>query len=495
MKWLFGILFGSLILIGLGLGLLGSNSKSEVSDNSEALALYEEGTQLMLAYCNAQAVEKLEQALILDPSMAEAQLSLINAQTALGYRSKAQALVAEADSLTSLINDDQRRLVAQLRLSDLGLEKYITVRDSLASSLRKMEPENLYLLISEATRALRSNDKEMAEAEFLKILEVDPNYAGSYNMLGYMELRAGNFEQAIGYMQKYAFLAPNMANPHDSMGEVLMVIGRYEEAEKEFRTAISMQPDFYSSLINLGALHIARGQMKTGIKILQDLSETVSGNDIEKNILKYLVSTYYTINDTELMKAAIANYVTKFPKDHATCLYRGIRLAYSGESRLGRAVVDSCVADWRAYPGFHTRQDLQINVESMARSFDALVAELEGERATAVRMWSRVEELNRTRFETQDHWRPYYYLARALRLNGEPAEALVQINQVLQVNSRQIQSLVLATECYLDLQQIEEARRVAKQLRRSLKWADADYPALSDLQRLEKAVAEMEGNS
>ena len=38
-----------------------------------------------------------------------------------------------------------------------------------------------------------------------------------------------------------------------------------------------------------------------------------------------------------------------------------------------------------------------------------------------------------------------------LRRNGKPADALTQINFVLQVNSRQIQSLTLAAECHLDL--------------------------------------------
>ena len=66
-------------------------------------------------------------------------------------------------------------------------------------------------------------------------------------MLGYLELNRGNYDQAIEYMQKYAFLAPDLANPHDSLGEVLMTIGRYEEAEQEFRAAVRMQPDFYHS--------------------------------------------------------------------------------------------------------------------------------------------------------------------------------------------------------------------------------------------------------
>ena len=104
---------------------------------------------------------------------------------------------------------------------------------------------------------------------WLHILEVDPNYASSYNNLGYLELYRGNYDKAIEYKQKYAFLAPDVANPHDSLGEVLMVLGRYEEAEAEFRSAVKMQPDFYHSLINLGKAYIARGQLKMGLKIFQ----------------------------------------------------------------------------------------------------------------------------------------------------------------------------------------------------------------------------------
>jgi tetratricopeptide (TPR) repeat protein len=494
-KWLFGILLGALILIGLGLGLLGNDHDVPVSENSKAMALYKEGTEDVLAYCNSAAIKKLEKALELDPNLVEAKISLVSAQGRMGHNDLAKEILADADSLTSLIVDDKRRMVAQLRLSDLGQQNYRSIRDSLITSLHAIQPENLHLLISQANSAYAEDDNQKAETLFLKVLDIYPNYAGSYNMLGYMELRSGNFEKAIEYMQKYAFLAPRLANPHDSMGEVLMVIGRYEEAEKEFRTSISMQPDFYSSLISLGTIHIDRGQMETGVKILEDLGHSVAGTDIEKAINMRLVSAYHTIGKTDLLSDATARYISKYPEDYTTCLYRGIRLAYMGKSKEGQAVVDSCVTSWREYPGFHTRKDLQARVESMARSFDALVAELDGEYATAVRMWSRVEELNRVKYDIKERWRTYYYLARALRLNGEPAKALEQVALVLQTNSRQIQALTLAADCYLDLNQTKEARKIVDQLRWSLQWADEDYPAFADLQRLELVVSELEGNS
>ncbi len=247
MKWLASILIGALILIALGVGLLENGQEITVSANNKALALYEKGTEDMLAYCNSDAIIKLEKALELDPSLAEAKISLVMAQSRMGNRAITKQLVADADSLTTLIKDDKRRMVAQLRLSDLRVECYWNMRDSLVAAITDIQPDNIYLMISQANIAYDENDKQKAETLYLKILDVDPNYAGSYNMLGYMEMRAGNFDQAIAYIQKYSFLAPNVANPHDSMGEVLMVMGRYEEAEKEFRTSISMQPDFYNS--------------------------------------------------------------------------------------------------------------------------------------------------------------------------------------------------------------------------------------------------------
>jgi len=264
-KWMVVGLVAALILIGLGVVLTGGKGESPaISADPEAVALCEEGTEDWHAFRFEAAVDKLGRALELDPALAEASIARTFAFYRLGRSKDFKKELARADSLTVMIADDRRRMVAQLRLSNVMSSPTYAMKDSLLERLSHELPDNIHVLVAKATAAKMSEDAEAEEKAWKNILEVDPNYANSYNMLGYMELDRGNYEQAIEYMQKYAFLAPDLANPHDSLGEVLMTIGRYEEAEKEFRAAVKLQPDFYYSWINLGRTYLARGQIATG---------------------------------------------------------------------------------------------------------------------------------------------------------------------------------------------------------------------------------------
>ena len=331
MKWMIMGLIAALLLIGLGLGLTGGNGGDQVSDSPEAIRLCEEGTKDLNAFRWQSAVEKLGQCLELDPALAEASISRTFALGRLGEKTEAKAELARADSLTAVIKDDRRRMLAQLRLSGVSNSKFYGMRDSLLTRLDAEVPDNIYVLEAKAGSAMRSSDPGEAEAIWKRALEVDPNYAGSYNNLGYMELNRGNYEKAIEYMQKYAFLAPNLANPHDSLGEVLMVLGRYEEAEAEFRVSIEMQPDFYHSLINLGKTYIARGQLETGLDIMEKVHQGVASSQIQMWVDHEIVQTYLISGlDEELARMATI-YIERYPEDDSTAIYRGMKLVFSGK--------------------------------------------------------------------------------------------------------------------------------------------------------------------
>ncbi len=226
MKSFVTISVSALALIALGLILTNQDKTAPVSDSPEALALSEEGTRDVNAFRLRAAVEKLGQALELDPSLAEASIARVAAFGRLGERDNMEMELARADSLVGTIAGDNRRMLGQLRVSAYGDSDYRSLRDSVLARLEAEDPNNIYVLVALANKGDEHDGEMGSEEGWLKILEVDPNYANSYNMLGYMELRQGHYDQAIDYMQKYAFLAPDLANPHDSLGEVLMVMGR-----------------------------------------------------------------------------------------------------------------------------------------------------------------------------------------------------------------------------------------------------------------------------
>ena len=490
MKAFFGILALALLLIGLGLGLTNRNRTAPYSESAEALSLCEEGTRDVNAFRLRSAVDKLGQSLELDPSLAEASIARAMAYSRLGERDNVKVELARADSLTSSLQDDDRRMVAQLQLSTFASSHFRDMRDSLLTRLEREQPENIHVLVAKATKAGMGENGDEYEKAWLDILAVDPNYANSYNMLGYMELNRGNYDKAIDYMQKYAFLAPDLANPHDSLGEVLMVLGRYEEAEAEFRTSVTMQPDFYHSLINLGKTYLARGQLDRGLDILEKVRGQVAGSDLEKRVDREIVSTFLVSGlDKELSRMS-AIYVDRYPDDTYSCMLRGIRLSYMGQIKEGRAVMDSTLAVWRKGDEYRDFEKARQQIDSAGYQFEALAADATGNNEAAAWNWQRAIDLTGDQ-PHHEQWYLRYRLAADKLAIGDVTAALAEIDPMLAINPRLINVLVLKIKCHLALNEGEAARAALEQLQWCISKADADFPPRLEAAELEARVSAM----
>jgi len=496
LKWILTVFVGAVLLIGAGVILTDGDGGGNASSASpEAQVLFEEGTVDLRSFRWNAAVEKLSRALELDPSLAEASVELMNAYANLSRNDEAKAEVSRADSLTAALADDQRRLVAAFRLSRTGGSRYYAVHDSLMEAMEQDHPRNLHLLVAKARRAYDEGDADLAKHHWEEIIEIDPNYTDSYNMLGYGELSRGNYEAAIDYMQKYAFLAPELANPHDSLGEVYMVLGRYEDAEAQFVRAVQMQPDFYHSLINLGKVHLLRGQLEKGIDILERVRAQVSETDLATRVDQDIIGLYLFAGLDEEMDRLTASFVARYPKHDITCFYRGVRLAHMGKFREGQAVMDSCVGVWRSSEYYARSAKVRFNVDVFARQYDAMVADVAGETETAVRVWQNVIDTLADERPTHKQVFEHFSFAAALHRNGQSSRALEVLEPLMAVNARYFNVLELAVECYVALGRAEAAREVLEQYKWCADRSDPDFPARARVAVLEELVRGIEVDS
>ena len=491
MKWTVTILVAAVILIGLGFALTGNGREEPLSANADAEALYHEGTADMHAFRLKTAITKLDHTLQLDPDFAEAVISRAMAKHRLGLTPEYHLDIALADSLVAGIKNDDRRMLAELRLSGEQSSRYWVMRDSLLTTLEKRLPENIYVLAARASQLIYTGTPEEQKAAWLKLLEVDPNYANAYNMLGYMELNRGDYQQAIEYMQKYAFLAPNEANPHDSLGEVYMVIGEYEQAEKEFRRSVEMQPDFYHSLLNLGRTYLARGQLKSGIEVLEAVRAEVAGSDFEKRVDQQLIETYLVTGVVEELNRMTAIYVTRYPEDQNAAFFRAVRYAYMGRPEMGQTVIDSLVNVLEEKLAGVKMPKVEAGIRAAEKIYSGLVADLGDDTARRVKAWRQVNELQAQSTEPlYQQWYERTCLARALYDDGQPEKALAELNVMLRVNARLVQPLILTVKCDLALGRVEKAQKALKQLQWTISHADEDYPARATAETLAAQVAE-----
>ncbi len=488
MKWIIIALVAAAALIGVGVFVAGSHGTDAVSRNPEATRLSDEGTADLHAFRLRQAVQKLGLALEADPALAEAAISRTLAYAQLGERQNLKRELARADSLTAALKNDHRRLLAQLRLGSVGNSRFFAMRDSVYNALQVTDPENIYMLVAAAERAEQAQDQEQVEKAWLRILEKDPNYANSYNQLGYMELNRGNYDQAIEYMQKYAFLAPDLANPHDSLGEVYMALGRYEEAEAEFRASVAMQNDFYHSLINLGKVYLARGELKRGMDILEKLRSQVAGSELEVRVDREIISTYLRAGLQAELAQATARFVDRYPEAEATPIYRAVRLAYLGRIPEGQAVIDSAMAAMRGDDAYARFEKARQGVESTARQFEGIAADLALDHARAAAAWGSAMRILAPGAPQHELFYLRYRLAAALAGGGRHREALAELDTMLAINPRQTDALLLKARCHRALGERDAAQAALAALEAALAKADPDLPIVAQAAALRREL-------
>jgi hypothetical protein len=77
---------------------------------------------------------------------------------------------------------------------------------------------------------------------------------GAVNRLGYALLRSGRSADAVEVFKLNTRTHPNSANVYDSLGDALQAVGQKEEAIKAYNKALSIEPNYPSSLESLTKL-------------------------------------------------------------------------------------------------------------------------------------------------------------------------------------------------------------------------------------------------
>jgi tetratricopeptide (TPR) repeat protein len=88
------------------------------------------------------------------------------------------------------------------------------------------------------------------------VIELDPNYAPTYNSMGYMYKDIENYTDAEKAFQKYIELIPDEANPYDSYAEFLLLQSRYNESIEQYNKSFETDPEFVSALSGIGDNYI-----------------------------------------------------------------------------------------------------------------------------------------------------------------------------------------------------------------------------------------------
>lgn len=106
----------------------------------------------------------------------------------------------------------------------------------------------------------QSGRLQAAEQIVRQILQVDPNQADAFQLLGMIASSAGKHELAVQHFQRSIGLKENVAEFHNRLGATLFVLRKIPEAIACYRRVLELKPDYAQVHSNLGDAFLEHGR-------------------------------------------------------------------------------------------------------------------------------------------------------------------------------------------------------------------------------------------
>ncbi len=141
-----------------------------------------------------------------------------------------------------------------------ALPIYTAIIDSMSEEELKENTQPLYF---RGISYERTKQWEKAEADFLRVLEIEPENADALNYLGYTWVDRGeNLERAFDMIRKAVALEPGSGAIIDSLGWAHYKLGEYEEAKIQLEKAVTLSPSSATIVDHLGDLYWRLGRYR-----------------------------------------------------------------------------------------------------------------------------------------------------------------------------------------------------------------------------------------
>jgi Flp pilus assembly protein TadD len=108
----------------------------------------------------------------------------------------------------------------------------------------------------------RAGRFQQAEAEYRRVLAIDPHDAEALHALGVLAHQFHHNEPALHYISEAIRLQPERAHYHSNAALPLRALGRLHEAEAACRTALRLNPDYPEAQNNLGMVLRVLGRIE-----------------------------------------------------------------------------------------------------------------------------------------------------------------------------------------------------------------------------------------
>jgi predicted O-linked N-acetylglucosamine transferase (SPINDLY family) len=213
--------------------------------------------------CNAEAVEKIREAIAIDGNQASYHSNLGNVLRA---EDKHEEAVGEYRRAAELKPDFVEAHY------NLGLVLQILGRldEAVASHERALALKPDAAVYFELGRALQAQGKlNAAQKSFEQALALKPDYAEGYAKLGAVLQAKGKVEEAPALYGRALVLKPELVEACCNLGTALQLLGKLAPAEVLYRRAIALKPEFVEAWLNLGLVLTLQGKLDEAVGVLE----------------------------------------------------------------------------------------------------------------------------------------------------------------------------------------------------------------------------------
>ena len=258
----------------------------------------------------ASMAEQMRVSTILEGSVRKAgerlrvSVQLINAAD--GFHLWSERYDRDLSDVFAIQDDITEQVVKALRLVLSEKEKRSLVRPKTSN----VEAYDLYLRGRHLFYKAGRESQHKAIALFRQAADIDPDYAPAYAGMAdascflYMFHRSlpEDRERAEWASLKALELAPQLAECHASRGFVASLSKRFDEAEREFKTALALDPRLFEAKYFFGRVRIAQGKVEEAIRLWEDACQ-IRPEDYAVPLL--LTGTYHGLGkEAEALEAA-----------------------------------------------------------------------------------------------------------------------------------------------------------------------------------------------
>lgn len=191
------------------------------SKSTDALRDYNQGIELVRQGNNLEAQKKFESATQADPEFALAFSRLAQTYSSLGYDNEAERYSRTAVELSQQLPAAERYLIeASHDKIENDTPKAIAAYENIA----KAAPEDPDVQFTLASLYEAANDFDNAKARLTKVLEEDPKYVDALLARGRVEIKSGNPQNGLDFLNRALTLAIQLDNQEEKAA-ILQAIG------------------------------------------------------------------------------------------------------------------------------------------------------------------------------------------------------------------------------------------------------------------------------